>query len=360
MNLAAETTLQAPGYQLENRIGGGSSGEVWRAERDGQTVAIKFLKDTLLSSPQRETHLRRFATEITALQRLNDMPHIPRIVDYALDTGRPYVVMEFVEGEGFASLLASGTMMRIPLRQRFDLLAGVARALDAAHEARILHRDIKPSNMRGTDHPYLLDFSVALDLNQPDDDLKAHVGTRLYRPPQPCDPAGLFRDRYGFAVVCYEILFGRHPFFLREEIRQHESDLEEVARLRLWSRTWYRPSTLEAAILPINLSGAHLVELDHIFQSAFETDHYGSAVALVTALRQQVDVPENADYIDLIPSNLPHDLIGHGDYTEHEMQIQAAHTDLDQARPVNWLWIALPVAVLTIIAIALLQSGITG
>jgi serine/threonine protein kinase len=337
------------GYQLQSLIGSGSSGEVWRASDNNQPAAVKFLKESLLTSPQRDRHLRRFQTEILCLQRLSGTPGIPRLIAYELDTERPYLIMEFIAGETFAALLESGTMSQIPLRQRLDLLQAIATALDAVHQAGLLHRDIKPANLRGTQPAYLLDFSVALDSASMDDDRAALVGTRLYRPPQPCDLAAPFRDRFAFAVVCYEVLFGRHPFFMRHEVVSHASDLETVAHERLVQHTWYTPTRLQAGNLPPNLVGAHLDRLDAIFQQAFDGDYFSAAGEFTTALRAAIDVPENQAVMDVLPSVTNPQHIA-SDYTDAEVQLPVLQTETGiSQRPGCWLMPALLLTVLIIL-----------
>lgn len=357
MNPPAPAFEQTSDCELQSLIGGGSSGEVWRGTYGDQPVAVKFLKQSLLTSPQRDKHLQRFRTEILSLQRLTGTPNIPRLITYALDVERPYLIMQFIEGEAFAELLASGQMSQIPLRQRLSELQGIAQALDAAHQANVLHRDIKPANLRGTQPAYLLDFSVALDLVNADDDRAVQVGTRLYRPPQLGDPAAPFRDRFAYAVVCYEVLFGRHPFFLYHEIASHANRLEAVAYHRLTSRTWYTPSTLQTAALPPNLSGAHLAELDTIFQHAFEGDNFSSTAALVAAVRAAIDVPENHTWIDTLPPVVQAQHIA-SDFTDAEVQMPALQTHTGIRVQFNWRFLAaaLIVVVLLLILLAAKQA----
>src|SRR5690606_14739903 len=124
--------------------------------------------------------VKRFQREARAASRI-DHPNIVAILDLGrLDTGEPYLVMELLEGEDLADLIAREGPMR-PARV-VELLAPIANALDAVHREGLLHRDIKPANIflakkpDGTAVPKLLDFGLAALRDGPDADRLTREG----------------------------------------------------------------------------------------------------------------------------------------------------------------------------------------
>ena len=208
------STLLKPGakikhYTLEERLGRGSSGEVWRANDGAQTVAIKFMNEALVTSSAAPQYRQQMEAEIDALYRLRH-PNIPMLYDYDLEFKRPYLVMQFVDHVTYDRLIETGEILHTPLLRRIDVLRQVASAITATHELGIVHRDIKPSNITAGETPYLLDFSIASDTDDPA--TQPNVGTAIYMPPLESELDEL-SDNYSFAVVAYEMLFGRHPIF---------------------------------------------------------------------------------------------------------------------------------------------------
>ncbi len=134
-------------------------GEVWIAERrDGQfeqRVALKLLRKGIDSEGIR----RRFVQERQVLARL-DHPHIARLLDGGTADGRPYFVLELVEGQPITEFSRE---RRLPLEERLLLVATCCDAVDAAHRRLVVHRDIKPSNVLVTKDGQvkLLDFGIA-------------------------------------------------------------------------------------------------------------------------------------------------------------------------------------------------------
>jgi serine/threonine-protein kinase len=133
-------------------------GEVWVAERrDGQfeqRVALKLLRKGIDSEGIR----RRFVQERQVLARL-EHPHIARLLDGGTADGRPYFVLELVEGRDHGV----SRERRSPLAERLLLVATCCDAVDAAHRRLVVHRDIKPSNVLVTKDGQvkLLDFGIA-------------------------------------------------------------------------------------------------------------------------------------------------------------------------------------------------------
>jgi serine/threonine protein kinase len=247
-------------YTLERQLGRGASGEVWKAYDETKTVAIKFMNENLMTSTSAAKHRERLIREVEALRRLQH-PNIPTLYDYDLDYNRPYLAMRFVGGDSYDRLISSGEMLKIPLERRLEMIRDLAFALTAAHEIGIIHRDIKPANLTGIENPYLLDFSISLETAAAEH-TQRFVGTTLYMSPD--GVADRLSDNYSFAVVVYEIIFGRHPIYqLGDSIFN-----QFIADMRIQNRQWTFPSTIPAVQLPADLRSADLRQLDAIFERA--------------------------------------------------------------------------------------------
>ncbi|MBZ0286684.1 MAG: serine/threonine protein kinase, partial [Anaerolineae bacterium] len=234
-------------YTLEQRLGSGASGEVWRAHDGTQVVAMKFMNEGLMNGDAAAQYRDHLETEIHAL-RLIRHPHIPALIDHDLDFERPYLVMQHVEGQPYDRLISGGEMFGVEIEKRLDALDKIADAIRTAHAAGIIHRDIKPAHITGIDTPYLLDFSVALERAEISR-ARQNVGTALYLPP-PHEPPDELGDQYSFALTAYEILFGRHAIFSGDDVGTSVYDMRRLAAERIAARTWRLPSALPRAELP--------------------------------------------------------------------------------------------------------------
>ena len=207
-------------YQLEELIGRGGMGEVFRAFDTvrKRTVALKRLPLRLGADP---TFQARFRRESELAARLSE-PHIIPIHDYGEIDGQLYIDMPLVSGIDLGDLLERDGAL--PPARAVDIVSQVAMALDAAHARGLVHRDVKPSNIliaqgsRGDqDFVYLVDFGVARSVGMVDTSLTATgsaVGTLDYMAPERftgrADDARV--DVYALACVLYEALTGRKPF----------------------------------------------------------------------------------------------------------------------------------------------------
>ncbi|HET9227062.1 MAG TPA: protein kinase [Thermoanaerobaculia bacterium] len=220
-------------YRLEERLGEGAAGAVYRAVHVGleKPFAIKLLKTS--GSPSRAA-LERFRTEAVALGRLRH-PNIVEVTDSGIDEA-PYLVMELLEGTPLSGPL--------PLEKALPLLDQVADAIDAAHGAGVLHRDLKPGNVlvSRTGQVKVLDFGLAELLTGPHRTSEAleEIGTPLYAAPEMIrnGEASRASDIYSFGVLAYEILGGRPPFrgAVAEVLRNHLE--EEPPPLSLPREVW--------------------------------------------------------------------------------------------------------------------------
>src|SRR5918998_656984 len=136
-------TLISERYRLEEKIGSGGMSSVYRAfdptlER---WVAIKLMHRDISDDPDQ---LERFRREARAVARLNH-PHVVTVIDFGEDDGRPYIVLEFVEGETLKQRIKR--VGRLPVDEAVAYAIEIGRALSAAHGERLVHRDVKPQNV---------------------------------------------------------------------------------------------------------------------------------------------------------------------------------------------------------------------
>jgi len=156
MSLTPRTKLGR--YEILSAIGAGGMGEVYRArdKKLGREVAIKVLPEEFTQHPQK---LARFEREARFLAALNH-PGIATLHGLEEAEGKPFLVMELVEGETLAERIARGPL---PVQDALTISQQIAEALEAAHEKGIIHRDLKPSNIKvdAEGQVKVLDFGLA-------------------------------------------------------------------------------------------------------------------------------------------------------------------------------------------------------
>src|ERR671932_2860241 len=139
--MITEGTLIAH-YRVIAPLGAGGMGAVYRAhdEKLGRVVALKVLPPEAVAQPDRR---RRFLQEARAASALNH-PHILTVYEVGEEDGKPFIAMEYVEGETLRQRLASRPL---PLKEALDIALQIAEGLAKAHEHGIVHRDLKPENL---------------------------------------------------------------------------------------------------------------------------------------------------------------------------------------------------------------------
>ena len=284
-----ERGMKVDAYVLDNRVGTGGMGTVWRCHRQDepdQPLAIKFIRRGLDTAIM----LRRFAAERDSLATL-EHPGIAALRDAGVASGdRPYLVMEFVEGEPLDRYC---DRRALPVRDRLALFRSVCEAVEFAHRNLVVHRDIKPENVLVTTDgtPKLLDFGVARILTVSSERAEAATArqerllTPRYAAPEVLagEPVSTAADVYSLGVVLFELLCGQPPHELRGATR--DEAMETVRRQQV-----VRPSqrvepgaaalrSLRPEALRRSLRG----DLDNIALTAVRAEparRYGSVSAL--------------------------------------------------------------------------------
>ena len=210
-------------YRIEREVGRGGMGAVYEAYRaDGEfrlRVALKVVKRGV----DTDFVLRRFRNERQILAAL-DHPFITRLIDGGTtDDGRPYFVMEFIDGQ---TLYRYCDKKRLTVSERLELFCRVCEAVEYAHEKLIIHRDLKPSNIFVTNdgQPRLLDFGIAklLDPEMALDTLQPtatalRMMTVDYASPEQVrgEKVTYATDVYSLGVILFELLTGRRPYKIK-------------------------------------------------------------------------------------------------------------------------------------------------
>jgi serine/threonine-protein kinase len=204
-------TVLAGRYRLERLVAAGGIGEVWRGRDEvlGRAVAVKLLRPEYASHPETLARFRAEARHAAAVLH----PGVAQVYDYGED-GRPYLVMELVDGPSLAEVLAGGPL---PIARAMDVVAQAAAALAAAHAAGLVHRDIKPGNLLLGPGGVVkvTDFGIAYAAGSaPLTRTGMLVGTPAYLAPERAagEPATAASDLYSLGVVGYECLTGAPPF----------------------------------------------------------------------------------------------------------------------------------------------------
>ena len=211
-------------YEIIEPVGEGGMGVVYRGIQPviKKRVAIKVLKPQVAGDEQQ---VRRLIAEA---ESVNAIGHRGIIDIFGLGTladGRPYIVMEFLDGEALDVWLLKQPGGRVPLITALELLLEVCAPLAAAHRANVIHRDLKPSNVficrqaDGTRFLKILDFGLAkravgIDGNTKQTNQSVVSGTPDYMAPEQARGLSISprSDVYALGVMAFELFTGRVPF----------------------------------------------------------------------------------------------------------------------------------------------------
>jgi serine/threonine-protein kinase len=237
--VAAGELPSIPGFEILEELGRGGMGVVYKARQISlkRLVAVKMILAGSHASPSQQARLR---SEAEAVARIRH-PHIAQIYDIGAHEGKPFLVLEFVEGISLDKALQTPW----PPHDAAQLVREIASAVDAAHQAGIVHRDLKPANIllqkdeggRMKDEssrvapsgssfilhpssfvPKIADFGLAKQLDEGAG--QTHSGTILgtpsYMAPEQAageiHQIGPWTDVHALGAILYELLTGRPPF----------------------------------------------------------------------------------------------------------------------------------------------------
>jgi serine/threonine protein kinase/WD40 repeat protein len=298
-------------YKLLQQLGEGGMGVVYMAEQKEpvkRRVALKIIK------PGMDTRqvIARFEAERQALAMM-DHPSIAKVLDAgATDSGRPYFVMELVNGLPVTQYCDE---QHLTPKERLELFVPICQAVQHAHQKGVIHRDLKPSNILvalydGQPVPKIIDFGVAKATSQTLTEktmftqLGQVVGTLEYMSPEQAERNQLDIDTrsdvYSLGVVLYELLTGETPF---DKDRLRSAAWDEILRI-IREEEPPRPSTRLSSserlpsiaanrrMEPAKLSALIRGELDWIVIKALEKDRsrrYESAGQLAADVRHFLD-----------------------------------------------------------------------
>jgi Protein kinase domain len=198
-------------------------GEVYRADdlKLGQTVALKLLPDHFVRDPAR---LAQFHNEVRVARTISHR-NVCRTYDIGDADGRPFLTMEYVDGEDLASLLRR--IGRFPQDKAVEVARQICAGLAAAHDRGVLHRDLKPANVMidGEGHVRITDFGLAALAGSVDD---VRAGTPAYMAPEQLAGKEVTQrsDIYALGLVLFELFTGKRMFdakTLNELLALHET-----------------------------------------------------------------------------------------------------------------------------------------
>jgi serine/threonine protein kinase len=306
-------------YLIESKLGQGGIGAVYLASDTrlySRPVVVKLLLDT---SSRNQRLVDKFKHEGEALARINH-PGVVKVYDLGeLADGKPYLVMEYVEGEMLASEIQTGGM---DFARAALFIRQIAQALSAAHYEGVVHRDLKPANVMierladGLEQAKLIDFGIA----RVDNPLSADatqtpliMGTPAYMAPEQIEKGATSAasDIYTLGVMAYEMLTGDRPFHI------DSAAVSELIRLLEMQREGVRVKPRELRIdLPEAAQGeiekAISYNIEDRHQTAFE---FGERFYRAMTKEDQIE-PSRIDLgsltVSIQSSNLSSDSRGMG------------------------------------------------
>jgi len=209
-----ESNVQLGDYVIEERIGSGGMGEVFRARQQSldRVVALKILPRSVAEDATAKERFFREARSAASLVH----PNVVQIYTVGEERGIPFFAMEYIEGRDLGNRLKTGE--RFTLGEVVDIMASVAMALEFAEEHGIVHRDIKPANIMidKSRTVKVMDFGLAKATTSITQITQAGfiVGTPTYMSPEQAEggEVDIRSDIYSLGIVFYLLLTGRPPF----------------------------------------------------------------------------------------------------------------------------------------------------
>ena len=263
-------------YRVMERIGAGGMGTVYKAydKKLHRIVALKLLPSEFIAQQDRRN---RFLQEARAASALNH-PHILTVYEVGEDDGKPYIAMEYVEGETLRQKIQSRAL---GLKDTLDIAVQIAEGIAKAHEVGIIHRDLKPENLMINRDGYakILDFglaklvaqrerALAVDSEQKtlirvQTDSGTLLGTVNYMSPEQLRGQRVDRrcDVFSFGVVLCEMLTGDCPFVQENRIDTMHAILHGEPKL---------PETIKSQ-LPLNLQRLLTKALQKVPRDRYQT-----------------------------------------------------------------------------------------
>lgn len=326
-------TLLNGRFRLDEQIGTGGMSTVYRAydatlER---WVAIKLMHRDISSDPDQ---LERFRREARSVARLNH-PHVVTVIDFGEDDGRPYIVLELIEGETLKQRIRR--QGRLTVAEAVAYAIEVGRALEAAHACRLVHRDVKPQNvlLDADGRAKVTDFGIARSLEVHGLTATGRVlGTTDYVSPEQALGHEVTEqsDVYSLGIVLYEMLVGEPPFRAESQVAVAMKHVQEPMPDVLVARPDVSSSL--AAVL----DRATAKELGNRYASAADLVHDLEAVLAIEAARAGETTGEATTVLQTLE----------GDTSEF--------APLRLRRPRRWLLTVVAVAVAIAVAAVYLAS----